>query len=100
MEPGTFLKNEASPAVRAVLGHFMFVFIHPYIDGNGRIGRFIMNLMLISGGYNWTVIRVDQRDRYFQALENVSVQGDIRPFTKFLADEMSYWRKRIKDEEK
>ena len=44
------LANEPEPAVRAVLGHHLFVFIHPYFDGNGRIGRFLMNAMLASGG--------------------------------------------------
>ena len=40
------LTKEESPAVRAVLGHFIFVFIHPYSHGNGRVGRFLMNLMI------------------------------------------------------
>jgi len=82
------LARETSPAVRAVLGHFVFVFIHPYSDGNGRIGRFLMNLMLASGGYNWTVIRVDRRPEYMAALEKASVQGEIDDFTKFVASEM------------
>jgi Fic family protein len=82
------LARETSPAVRAVLGHFVFVFIHPYSDGNGRIGRFLMNLMLASGGYNWTVIRVDRRREYMAALEKASVRGEIGDFTKFVAGEM------------
>ncbi|MBI3508468.1 MAG: Fic family protein [Chlamydiia bacterium] len=45
------LTHEPHPAVRAILGHFIFVYIHPYMDGNGRLGRFIMNAMLASGGY-------------------------------------------------
>jgi hypothetical protein len=40
------LSVETEPAVRVVLGHFVFVYIHPYADGNGRIGRFLMNVML------------------------------------------------------
>ena len=44
------LKNETHPAVRAVLGHYVFVYIHPYMDGNGRLGRFLMNTMFVSGG--------------------------------------------------
>ena len=84
----TALAIEKSPAVRAVLGHFVFVFIHPYSDGNGRIGRFIMNLMLASGGYNWTVLRVDQRAEYMASLEKGSVQGAIADFTRFVAAEM------------
>ena len=43
------LAEESEASVKAVLGHFIFVFIHPYMDGNGRMGRFIMNLMLASG---------------------------------------------------
>ncbi|WP_211480989.1 Fic family protein [Arcticibacter eurypsychrophilus] len=37
------LENEPEPSVRAVLGHFVFVFIHPYMDGNGRMGRLSMD---------------------------------------------------------
>jgi len=40
-----------------VLGHFIFVYIHPYMDGNGRVGRFLMNAMMASGGYLWTSYR-------------------------------------------
>jgi hypothetical protein len=46
------LREEPHPAVRVVLGHFMFVYIHPYMDGNGRVGRFLMNTMMASGGYH------------------------------------------------
>lgn len=79
------LRKEDNPAVRIVLGHFMFVFIHPYIDGNGRMGRFLMNVMMASGGYPWTVITVDGRDKYMAALEQASVHKNIKPFTEFLA---------------
>jgi hypothetical protein len=79
------LQHEEHPGVRAVLGHFIFVFIHPYMDGNGRMGRFLMNAMLASGGYPWTVIPVEERDRYMQALESASVGRDIKPFAEFIA---------------
>ena len=78
------LREETNPAVRVVLGHFVFVYIHPYIDGNGRIGRFLMNVMLAAGGYPWTIIPVQKRDDYMQSLEAASVNDDIKPFTKFL----------------
>lgn len=78
------LRNEEHAAVRTVLGHWAFVYIHPYMDGNGRMGRFLINAMLASGGYPWTVIPVERRDDYMQSLESASVQGDIVPFTKFL----------------
>jgi hypothetical protein len=78
------LTNEPDPAVRVVLGHFMFVYIHPYMDGNGRIGRFLMNVMLAAGGYPWTVIPVEERNDYMAALEAASVREDIVPFADFL----------------
>ncbi len=43
------LKDEPEVSVRVVLGHFIFVYIHPYFDGNGRMARFLMNVMLASG---------------------------------------------------
>lgn len=79
------IEKEKDPSVRVVLGHFIFVYIHPYMDGNGRIGRFLMNAMLASGGYPWTVIPVQQRKSYMETLEKASVERDIEPFTKFLA---------------
>lgn len=79
------LAEEDDAAVRVVLGHFLFVYIHPYVDGNGRMGRFLMNVMLASGGYPWTVIPVQERTAYMIALESASVDNDIVPFTKLLA---------------
>ena len=79
------LSNEPEASVRAVLGHFIFVYIHPYMDGNGRIGRFMLNVMFASGGYPWTVIPVEERKVYMAALEKASVENDIAPFAKFIA---------------
>ncbi len=79
------LREESDPGVRVVLGHFMFVTIHPYMDGNGRMGRFLMNVMLAGGGYPWTVIPVERRSEYMDALEAASTESDIQPFTGFLA---------------
>ena len=78
------LKQEKDPRVRAILGHFLFTFIHPLPDGNGRSGRSIMNTMLASGGIPWTIIPVDRRVEYMQALENASSDGDIVPFDKMV----------------
>lgn len=83
------LRKEKEPGVRAVLGHFVLVYIHPYMDGNGRIGRFLFNTMLASGGYPWTVIPVEKRNEYMAALEKASVEQDITDFVKFLASLLS-----------
>jgi Fic family protein len=79
------LEAEQVPAVRAVLGHFVFVYIHPYMDGNGRLARFLMNLMLASSGYVWTVIPVEQRAQYMMALEQASSSVNMAPFAALIS---------------
>ena len=86
------LREEADPAARIVLGHFIYVYIHPYFDGNGRTGRFLMNVMMAAAGYPWTVIPVEERDRYMAALEAASVDQDIRPFADFIAARIRHAR--------
>jgi len=85
------LEKEPEPAVRAALGHWLFGYIHPYPDGNGRMARFLMNVMLASGGYPWTVIRVVDRKAYLSALDRASIEIDIHPFTTFLVRRVE-WR--------
>jgi fido (protein-threonine AMPylation protein) len=84
------LESEAEPAVRAVLGHWLFGYIHPYMDGNGRMARFLMNAMLASGGYPWTVVPVEDRTRYLGALDNASIDLNIEPFAAFLAERVAW----------
>ncbi|MGO8952088.1 MAG: Fic family protein [Rhodomicrobium sp.] len=82
------LEGESDPFVRAVLGHWLIGYIHPFFDGNGRMARFAMNAMLASGGYPWTVIRIENRPLYMEALELASADGDVRPFASFVADQI------------
>ena len=79
------ITEETEASVRVVLGHFFFVYIHPYMDGNGRMGRFLMNLMCTAGGYPWIIIPVEKRKIYMAALEEASVEQNIKPFTQFIA---------------
>ena len=79
------LEEVPHPALRAVAGHWLFGYIHPHRDGNGRLARFLMNAMLASGGYPWTVIRVECREEYLAALECASVDQDFERFAEFLA---------------
>lgn len=91
------LEDEPEAIVRAVLGHFLLGFIHPYFDGNGRMARFLMNVMLASGQYPWTIIRTAQRDRYLDALEAASAEQNIAPFAQIIREEMSVdWSKEPK----
>ena len=74
----TLMQEDPDAFVRAVLGHFFFVYIHPYMDGNGRTARFTMNSQLVTGGYPW------RRDEYMASLEKASVEEDIEPFVRFI----------------
>jgi hypothetical protein len=79
------LENESEPAVRAVLGHWLFGYINPYPEGNGRMARFLMNASLASAGYPWKVIAIEERAAYIAALDSASHGLDITPFAKFIA---------------
>jgi len=57
------------PLLRATIFHARFEKIHPFEDGNGRVGRFLINIILLSNGYAPLIIRKTGRARYFNALE-------------------------------
>lgn len=78
------VRTEPDPRVRAILGHFFFVYIHPFADGNGRTARFVMNASLISAGFRWRIVPIERRDEYMKSLELASLKGDIEPFAGFV----------------
>ncbi|MGH9713620.1 MAG: DUF1488 family protein [Candidatus Acidiferrales bacterium] len=84
------LEKEPEASVRAVLGHWLFGYIHPYPDGNGRMARFLMNVMLASGGYPWTVIRLRDRKAYLTALDRASIDTDIGSFATLIAQRVRW----------
>jgi fido (protein-threonine AMPylation protein) len=89
------LEHEPEPGVRAVLGHWLFGYVHPYPDGSGRMARFVMNAMLASGGYPWTVIRVEDRNDYLGALDRASIDMDIKPFAELIAERVRWSMKQL-----
>ncbi|XP_004534425.1 adenosine monophosphate-protein transferase FICD homolog [Ceratitis capitata] len=73
------------PVKHAALAHYKLVHIHPFIDGNGRTSRLLMNALLMRAGYPPIIIPKQQRHKYYQFLQ-VANEGDIRPFVRFIAD--------------
>jgi len=90
------IETEPEPSVRAVLGHWLFGYIHPYLDGNGRMARFLMNVLLASGGYPWTVIRVEDRADYLHALDRASIDLNLQTFASFIAERVRRSLKKAK----
>ncbi|MEP6475399.1 MAG: Fic family protein [Gemmatimonadota bacterium] len=74
----------APPVVRAAMAHWAFETIHPYPDGNGRLGRLLMNLLLGAEGQPWVTIVADERDEYFAALQRAQVREEFLPWGRFL----------------
>jgi len=63
--------------------HYRFVWIHPFIDGNGRVARLLMNLMLIRVGYPPAIVLNNDRKKYYHALGRAN-RGDFQPFFKII----------------
>lgn len=72
--------KEAHPVRIASDAHFKFVSIHPFIDGNGRVSRLLMNLILIMNSYPMAVIRNEQRQQYLDTFDFVRNENNIQPF--------------------
>lgn len=79
--------NKLHPVILAAEMHERLVTIHPFIDGNGRTSRLIMNLILLQAGYPITNISSERDNRlaYYKALEDVQVNKDKKPFYEFVA---------------
>ncbi|HEY2582405.1 MAG TPA: Fic family protein [Mucilaginibacter sp.] len=72
------------PVVTAALFHHKFVSIHPFDDGNGRLSRILMNLILMQKGYPPVVIKMDDRQNYYALLSRAD-NNDNWPFIEYIA---------------
>lgn len=79
-------KSGTEPIELAAWTHAEFVKIHPFVDGNGRTARLIMNYQLMLGGYLPVSIAKEDRLKYFDCLEQYALQGDLRPFAELIAE--------------
>lgn len=76
------------PIERAARFHHDFVYIHPFIDGNGRTGRLLMNLLLMQDGYPITVIKTARKHEYYKALEKASIDKNYSDIITLIAEEV------------
>ncbi len=79
-------KRKLHPLVIAIYFHVGFELIHPFVDGNGRVGRLLMNFILHKNGYPMVNIPYIQRNRYYEVLNEAQVNGNLRPFIEFFVD--------------
>lgn len=70
-------KSNDHPVKIAADAHFKLVSIHPFIDGNGRTARLLMNLILMQNGYIPAIIRVEDRLKYIQAVEKGQLTNQL-----------------------
>ena len=73
------------PVIIAATFHYRFVRIHPFDDGNGRMARLLMNLILTKHGYTVSIVQTDERQRYLRSLELVDENEDLSQFIDYIA---------------
>jgi len=78
--------NSDHPIKIAADAHYKLVRIHPFVDGNGRTARLLMNLLLIQAGYPLTIIRETERKAYIDALDRIDTTGKFDEFYRLIYD--------------
>ncbi|WP_242945364.1 Fic family protein [Alkalibacter saccharofermentans] len=78
--------KEFHPIVRATLIHGEFVKIHPFIDGNGRTSRLLLNFELMKNGYPPIIIKNEDRARYYDVLDMAHTTMNYEPFIKLVSE--------------
>lgn len=79
-------KKKVHPLILAAYFHSAFETIHPFADGNGRVGRLLMNLILYNHKYPMINIPNKKKYIYYKSLEESQLKGNLRPLVKFLYD--------------
>jgi len=88
-------KDKYHPVILSALSHMRFVSVHPFGDGNGRISRIIMNVILGDGDYPLYIIDYKDRDGYYNALERAhNVKDDFKFLAWFVRNYRNYIRDR------
>ncbi|PIN94480.1 hypothetical protein COU61_00385, partial [Candidatus Pacearchaeota archaeon CG10_big_fil_rev_8_21_14_0_10_35_13] len=77
-------KNKLNPLILATYFHAEFEKVHPFVDGNGRVGRLLMNFILNKHKFPMINIPKKNKFRYYEVLQTAQYKRDIKPFLKFL----------------
>ena len=80
--------QELHPVERAAMLHAIFVGVHPFVDGNGRTARLLLNLELMKSGYPAMIIKVENRLQYYEALDKAHTEEDYNDFVKLVTKEL------------
>lgn len=78
------------PIIIAALAHYKLVTIHPFVDGNGRTARLLMNLLLLQHGYPLAIIKKEKRADYISAIESARQKEDMTEFYLIVAQGLEY----------
>lgn len=81
-------KNKLHPLILATYFHSAFETIHPFVDGNGRVGRLLMNFILRKNNFPMINVPNKKKYAYYQGLEKSQVHGDLRPLVKYFFELM------------
>ena len=76
--------NMDNEPLTAILAHLKFVSIHPFVDGNGRCARLLMNTILLKFGFTPIIIRPADRKKYLSVVENSQLKGDDKLYLIFM----------------
>lgn len=77
-------KNKFKPLVLAAIIHNQFEHIHPFQDGNGRVGRLLLNFILLKNNYPPINIALEDRREYYMTLQEYSKRDSLKPTLEFL----------------
>jgi Fic family protein len=87
-------KQKFKPLVLAAIIHNQFEHIHPFQDGNGRVGRLLLNFILLKNNYPPINIMIEDRQEYYKSLQNYSKKDDLKPTLKLL---IKQYKKTLKE---
>jgi len=87
-------KQKFKPLILAAIIHNQFEHIHPFQDGNGRVGRLLLNFILLKNNYPPINIMIEDRQEYYKSLQGYSKKDDLKPTLKLL---IKQYKKTLKE---